>query len=120
MSCNTERRNWLRWDQVFPVLIESPLHGFMNCFARNVSCGGLFIETRAPLPLGSQLRLYFSLPDGQQGFAAEGQVKNHYFLNYGSDSGPQATMGMGVLFTQFEDGGASLLKESLLNAHPLH
>lgn len=120
MSRNSERRNWLRWDKVFPVLVESPIHGFMNCIARNISCGGLFIETRAPLPLGSPLRVYFSLPDGHQGFSAEGKVKNHYFLNYGSSTGPQATMGMGVRFTEIDNDGQRELRKTLENARLLH
>ena len=57
-------------DKVFPVLVESPLFGFMNCVARNISPGGIFLETRDPLPLGSALRVYFSLPHGSGGIAA--------------------------------------------------
>ncbi len=119
MSAASERRNWLRLDKVFPVLVESPQLGYMNCIARNISCGGLFLETPAPLPLGSPLRIYFALPDTQVGISAAGQVKNHYFLNYGSAVGPLAVTGMGVRFTEFDDDGELRLTHTIRRTHVL-
>jgi hypothetical protein len=115
-----ERRNCLRCEKFFPVLIESPMCGYINCIARNVSMGGLFLETRTPLPLGSPLRLYFSLPNGQSAIAAEGQVKNHYFLNFGSIRGPSSLTGMGIRFLGFEDDGAEKLEQTLKVVRPMH
>ena len=112
-ALNTDRRNWTRLDKVFPVLVESQLFGFMNCVARNISPGGIFLETREPLPLGTSLRVYFSLPHGTGGIAAAGEVKNHYYLNFGTDDGPSSVTGMGVRFTQFDDNGQSRLECTL-------
>jgi hypothetical protein len=120
MSVKIERRDWLRLDKVFAVLVESPLHGFMNCIARNISCGGLFLETRTPLPLGSPLRVYFAEPDGGMGISALGQVKNHYFLNFTSADGPIAVTGMGVRFTGFDGDGQERLGSSIRRAQNLH
>ncbi len=114
-----ERRNWLRLDKVFPVLVESPHAGFMNCVARNISGGGLFLETRAPLPLGSPLRIYFAF-EGQAGISAMGQVKNHYFLHYASGGGAAAVIGMGVKFTGFDEDGEERLQHGLRRVHVLH
>jgi len=120
MSAKIDRRNWLRLDKVFPVLVESPLYGSMNCVARNISCGGLFLETRAPLPLGSPLRIYFTLPESQNGISALGQVKNHYFLNYASLGGVATVRGMGVRFTQFDDDGQTNLRQTLTTSALFH
>ncbi len=117
-----ERRNYLRLDKVFPVLIESPHAGFMNCVARNISSGGLFLETRAPLPLGSPLRIYFALPQGEAGISATGLVKNHYFLHYatGVGEGQAAVTGMGIRFTGFDLDGEERLEQGLKRSLVFH
>jgi len=115
MSTSNEKRNWLRLDKVFPVLVESPHLGYMNCIARNISCGGLFLETRAPLPLGSPLRIYFALPENQLGFSVAGEVKNHYFLHYGKEGGTAGLTGMGVRFLVFDEDGEHRLRDSIRN-----
>jgi hypothetical protein len=120
MTVNVERRDWLRLDKVFPVLVESPIHGFMNCIARNIGFGGLFLETRTPLPLNSPLRIYFAAPESGVGISAMGQVKNHYFLNFAGGSGAVAVTGMGVRFTGFDDGGEEQLRSSIRTAQNLH
>lgn len=113
MLPKVDRRNWTRFDKLFPVLIESALFGFKNCIARNISSGGLFLETREPLPLGCAIRVYFSLPNGSNGISATGQVKNHYYLNFGSNGSTQNVIGMGVRFTEFDDDGQHLLESTL-------
>lgn len=113
MTLKHDRRNWTRLDKVFPVLVESPLFGFMNCVARNISAGGVFLETREPLPLGTPLRIYFALPYGSGGISAVGEVKNHYYLNYGTANGTSSVTGMGVRFTDFDDNGACRLTRRL-------
>ena len=80
MTLNVERRHWSRLDQLFPVLVESNAFGFKNCVARNVSKGGMFLETREPLPLGSMIRVYFALPQTRNGISATGKVNNHYYF----------------------------------------
>lgn len=113
MSAKPDRRNWTRLDKVFPVLVESPLFGFLNCIARNISPGGVFLETREPLPLGTPLRVYFALPHGSGGISATGEVKNHYYLNFGTERGPSSLTGMGVRFTEFDNNGGDQLTRTL-------
>jgi type IV pilus assembly protein PilZ len=120
IQSSQERRNWLRLDKVFPVLVESDQWGFVNCLARNISCGGIFIQTPEPLPLGCQIRVYFALPEADVGISATGQVKNHYYLNYLSESGPICVRGMGVRFTQFEDSGAERISRTIRIVRPVH
>src|SRR4051794_28523369 len=57
-----EKRQHLRFDKVFPVRVESILFGDLSCVARNVSAGGIFIETSEPLPLGARVRICFLNP----------------------------------------------------------
>jgi hypothetical protein len=120
MTAGPERRDWLRLDKVFPVLVESPHFGYMNCIARNISCGGLFLETRTPLPLGCPIRVYFAAPGKTAGISAVGQVKNHYFLNYAAGGTRAAMTGMGVRFTEFDDDGEDQLRQSIRDVHVLH
>jgi hypothetical protein len=120
LADTTERRHWLRFDKVFPVLIESSLYGYMNCIARNISCGGLFLETRSPLPLGSELKIFFAFPEGAPGISAVGQVKNHYYLNFGTPDGPASVTGMGVRFTQFDGQGEEILSQSVKMVCTIH
>lgn len=44
-------------------------------FSRDVSAGGMLIETRAPLPVGSQINVRFNLDDGGPIVVAEARVK---------------------------------------------
>jgi hypothetical protein len=99
---NNERRAAMRFDKVFPVRVESPLYGTLQCIARNVSSGGMFLETAEPLPLGAEVRVRFE-HDGES-IVARGEVKNHYFFNYSQQERPQSMCGMGVRFVGFEAG----------------
>src|SRR5262249_7266378 len=77
-----DKRQHLRFDKVFPVRFESILFGELACIARNVSAGGIFLETRDPLPLGARVRVAFLNPEETAEIVAVGEVKNHYFMNY--------------------------------------
>ena len=111
-----ERRNWNRLDKVFTVQVESPLYGFTNCIARNISAGGIFLECKELLPLGSTIKILFSVPGLCGGINVVGEVKNQYCLNFGSDEDASKVMGMGIRFTHFEDDGLTELNENLTSA----
>ena len=84
-AATSEKRQHLRFDKVFPVRVESILFGDTHCVARNVSAGGIFLETADPLPLGARVRVCFLTPDEAAEIVAVGEVKNHYFVNYVQD-----------------------------------
>lgn len=111
-----ERRNWLRMDKVFPVKVESPEFGFTNCIARNISGGGMFLECKELLPLGSTIKILFSLPGVCGGINAVGEVKNQFCLNFGADEAASSVVGMGIRFINFEDDGLARLSGSLTSA----
>ena len=115
-----EKRRHVRFDQLFTVELESPLHGNHQYVARNISEGGLFLESREPLPLGSPVRIRFTMPNGMGEIVAHGEVRHHYYLNYADAKGPQAVVGMGIRFVGFEESGAVLLHGDLSQYRVLH
>jgi hypothetical protein len=115
-----EKREHLRFDKVFPVRVESILFGEAACVARNVSAGGIFLETRDPLPLGSRIRVCFLTPDETAEIVAFGEVKNHYFLNFHQGGVQKAVSGMAVRFLGFEEEGQHVLNDCLDRFRILH
>jgi hypothetical protein len=97
-----ERRRFLRFEILAPVKVDSPAHGEVRCVARNISEGGICLETRDPLPLGSEVSVYFGAEE-ETVMMAIGRVRNHYFLNYGPENAPRSFVGMGVRFSAFHD-----------------
>jgi type IV pilus assembly protein PilZ len=70
--------------------------GFMTDWAVNISKGGLFVNTRSPLEVGSEVKLILSLPDGNPTFDLLGRVS---WVNPQSAAGePGAAPGMGIEF----------------------
>jgi len=115
-----EKRQHLRFDKVFPVRVESILFGDLSCVARNVSAGGIFIETSEPLPLGARVRICFLNPEETAEIVAVGEVKNHYFMNYSHNGTSRSVIGMAVRFTGFEQESQSILRECLDRFRVLH
>ena len=116
----SDKREHLRFDKVFPVRVESILFGDASCVARNVSAGGIFLETRDPLPLGSRVRVCFLTPDETTEIVAMGEVKNHYFLNYNHAGIQRVVSGMAVRFLGFEETGQQVLNDCLDRFRVLH
>jgi hypothetical protein len=101
-----ERRAAPRLDKVFPVFIEGN-RGEALGVARNISAGGLFVETRAPEPLGSQVRITFPSEGGEMTAVAEVRYVCHLVGTVGERAPrPAAVRGMGVRFLYFEPDGA--------------
>lgn len=105
-----EQRRNIRFDKAFPVAIRSEAFGESSAIARNVSAGGIMVELPEPLPLGTAVQVFFSVPDSHARIVARGEVKNHYFLNFADPKGGlHALTGMGVRFTGFESDSDLLL-----------
>jgi hypothetical protein len=107
-SERVERRNGCRLDKVFRVYIEGE-RGMGLGIARNISDGGMFVETRAPQPIGSQVRITFPAESGDMSAVAEVRYVCHLMGHQGAvlERGPRATRGMGVRFLYFEVDEAS-------------
>jgi hypothetical protein len=108
-----EKRQHLRFDKVFPVRLESILFGELDCVARNVSAGGIFVEMTEPLPLGSHVRVSFLSADSSAEIVALGEVKNHYFMNFAKEGLTHSVSGMAVRFYAFENESQQILADCL-------
>ena len=64
-----ERRTAPRLDKVFRVYLEGE-RGMGLGIARNISEGGMFVETRVPQPIGTQVRITFPSEAGDEAVIA--------------------------------------------------
>ena len=96
------KRQALRFETLFPVIISSDTFGESNATARNISAAGILVEMDEPLPLGTTVRIHFAVPESRASIIARGEVKNHYFLNYASSRGARSMTGMGIRFRAFD------------------
>lgn len=76
--------------------------------------GGVFIQTKSPLPQGSKVDLTFTIPDSKETLETEGQVI--WVQNYVAER-KDLTPGMGVQFSKFGDQHRKVLEEFVLRYH---
>jgi hypothetical protein len=99
-----ERRSSGRLDKVFAVWLEGD-RGGAHGVARNISPGGLFVETPVTQPIGSKVKVTFSA--GGEEMSAIGEVRYVCALT-GQPSAPAPAQrpvgvrGMGLRFLYFE------------------
>ena len=72
------------------------LESFCRDYIRNISRGGVFIETRSPLELGTSLKLKFRLPGSDRPITAEGVVA--WLVDSDEAEQEKSPPGMGVKF----------------------
>jgi uncharacterized protein (TIGR02266 family) len=75
------------------------MDGFITDWAVNISRGGIFINTRNPLAVGTTVRLIISLPDTAFPFDLTGRVTRVAEFNNPSNQVP----GMGIEFIDVDD-----------------
>ena len=114
------KRTALRFESVFPVILSSDEFGESNAMARNISASGILLEVREPLPLGTEVRVLFAMPDSQASIVAFGEVKNHYFLNFSEEGEPRSLTGMAIRFTRFEAESEEVYGLGLTRMRILH
>ena len=73
--------------------------GFITDWAVNISRGGIFINTRNPLALGSTVRLIISLPDAAFPFDLSGKVIRVSEFDNAQNQVP----GMGIEFVDVDE-----------------
>ena len=109
-----ERRKSQRVD--IELEIEySDLENFCQDYARNLSLGGLFVETRQPLKVGSELKLAFRLPGYPNKILSSGRVVR---ATYPEDTTPtNRRPGMAIQFDDLSEESKAiidaLVRESL-------
>jgi hypothetical protein len=88
---------------VFRVYIEGD-RGKGLGVARNISEGGMFVETRVPHPIGSRVRITFESGGDEMTAVAEVRYVCHLLGRTSTSArAPLALRGMGVRFLHFED-----------------
>lgn len=99
-----DRRGSSRFDKAFPVYLSSS-QGIFRGVARNISSGGMFIETRELQPLGEKVTVCFADHGSGVELAVISEVRYQCVLEYGGRDGRSALRGMGVRFLEVEESG---------------
>ncbi len=96
-----ERSNKRKADRLHHELLVAyrTVDGFITDWAVNVSKGGMFINTRNPLPVGTTVRLIISLPDTAFPFDITGRVTRVSEFDNPANQVP----GMGIEFVDVDD-----------------
>jgi hypothetical protein len=96
-----------QFDKAFPVLVRSE-RGLANGVGRNISSHGMFVETREPCTIGTEVRVTFAADSVGAEITAIGEVRFQCFLNFSGEAGRQEGMrGMGIRFVRFEESEAA-------------
>ena len=93
-----KRRAAPRLHHEIPVAYRS-VGSFLTDWATNISRGGLFINTRKPLPVGTSVKILVQLPGASFPFQLGGRVTR--VTEY--DNRANMVPGMGVEFTEVND-----------------
>ncbi len=108
---NRSKRRFPRRTVRIEVEYDSPGTGAVREYATTLGAGGLFIQSEAPLPRRTRIKLAFSLPGLTRRHEIEGRVV------WMTDPGhPGETPGMGIQFTNRT--GAALLARDLEDWEP--
>jgi len=102
----SERRQASRAD-VELVIEYSDLEHFCQDYARNLSLGGIFIETRSPLPLGAELQLSFALPGYRGKIRSSGKVVRRHTVE--DAEARNLRPGMAVQFDDLSEDNKSII-----------
>ncbi len=86
------------------------LEQFIERYAVDVSQGGIFIRTKEPQPVGTQMKFEFQLRDGAPLIGGEGTV---VWIRELDPSRPAVAPGMGVRFDRLSDGSSTVLEQIL-------
>ncbi len=90
------------------LLVDYQADGhYLFDFCRDLGSGGVFIETKTPLPQGSEVNLTFTLPDSKETLDAKGKV---IWVQSPITGRADLTPGMGVQFAGFTKEQRSTLE----------
>jgi uncharacterized protein (TIGR02266 family) len=92
------KRRAARLHHEIPVAYRS-VGSFLTDWATNISQGGLFINTRKPLPVGTEVKILVQLPGASFPFQLEGRVTRVTEFDNHANMVP----GMGVQFTSIDE-----------------
>jgi uncharacterized protein (TIGR02266 family) len=103
---SVNKRRALRLHHEIPVAYRS-VGSFLSDWATNISQGGLFINTRNPLPVGTAVKILVHLPGSSFPFELDGRVTRVTEFDNRANMVP----GMGVQFTDIDDARRREIEE---------
>ncbi len=98
MSDRDNKRRALRLHHAIPVAYKS-VGSFLSDWATNISHGGLFINTRKPLPVGTAVKILIQLPGASFPCELTGRVTRMAEFDNHANMCP----GMGIEFTGLDE-----------------
>jgi len=106
-----ERREYQRINLITKV---THLRGdfFHYYYSRDLSLGGIFLETREPFPAGATVMLEFPLPGISHRVTCQGKVVR---VTLPVENAPGLVPGMGIQFTELDEETQGMLAEFIAN-----
>jgi uncharacterized protein (TIGR02266 family) len=106
-SAEADRRRKPRYAVTLSVTLLGD-HNFYTGLTENLSEGGLFVHTQSTLPIGTVIRVEFTLPTSSEKLSLVGEVRwtrspnavREEHNNYGSVNADAVKPGMGVQFKE--------------------
>ncbi len=98
MSNEDNKRRAARLHHEIPVAYRT-VGSFLTDWATNISHGGLFINTRKPLPVGTAVKILIQLPGASVPYSLQGRVTRVTEFDNHANMVP----GMGIEFTDVDD-----------------
>jgi type IV pilus assembly protein PilZ len=95
MTGHNNKRRAARLDHQIPVAYRT-VGSFLSDWATNISHGGLFINTRSPLPVGTEVKILVMIPGARFPCELAGRVTR--VTEY--DNKANMVPGMGIEFTE--------------------
>ncbi len=96
-KASENKRKAVRLHHELPVAYRS-VGSFLTDWATNISQGGLFINTRKPLPVGTVVKIIIQLPNAEFPFDITGRVTRVTEFDNHANMVP----GMGIEFTDID------------------
>lgn len=102
-----------------PVQLSAGDFGHSRGIARNISAGGMFVETGDSLPIGQELTVALEMP-GSGSLVVRALVQHRYSFNFNDPVGPASCRGLGLRFIEFLEETPSNWLERLTDPSVLH
>jgi type IV pilus assembly protein PilZ len=106
MTSPDDKRRAARLHHEIPVAYRS-VGSFLSDWATDISHGGLFINSRKPLPVGTAVKILVQLPGTAFPFELQGRVTRVSELDNAANTVP----GMGIEFTGVDEPKRRELEE---------
>jgi len=106
MVSQDNKRIATRLHHELPVAYRS-VGSFLSDWATNISQGGLFINTRKPLPVGTDVKILIQLPGAAFPYELHGRVARVTEFDNAANMVP----GMGIQFIALDDAKKRVIEE---------